>query len=345
MSAVDTPLERAKALLSIYDLWALLGLPGRPGKSCKSPFREDHTASFSVYRDGRRWKDFASAESGDAVDFLARALGLSSNDACREFIRIAGGGNTLPAVGKSPAKKSESEESKKKRKRERWPVLEVPTDEELCMIAGARGFSVEGLRVAADRGLLWCADSAEGRAWVVTDSKRLNAQARLLSGKTWKCIGGKKARTLPGSEAAWPIGLREASSFDRIALVEGSSDFLAAFHLAWVAGRENDVAPVAMLGASLAIPDDALPLFEGRSVRIFPDNDAAGLGAAARWMGQLERVECKVDFFSFDGLLTTSGEPVKDLCDFVVLDVDSWEHDRDSIESAFHFGGERRAAA
>ena len=99
-------------------------------------------------------------------------------------------------------------------------------------------------------GLLSCADSREGRAWIITDSRRRNAQA---APDIWPTMGAHrrmKAWTLPGSQAAWPIGLREASSFSAIALVEGGPDLLAALHLAWCAGVEDRVAPVAMLGAS-----------------------------------------------------------------------------------------------
>lgn len=44
--AYDSPLEVAKERLSIPDLWRLLNLPGKPGRSCRSPFREIVTRVF-----------------------------------------------------------------------------------------------------------------------------------------------------------------------------------------------------------------------------------------------------------------------------------------------------------
>ena len=107
---------------------------------------------------------------------------------------------------------------------------------EIEAIAEFRGLSIEGVSLAAEVGLLQCADSSEGRAWIVTDSRRRNAQARRIDGQTWKHIGDKKAWTLPGSEAAWLIGLSEAAPFPLIFLVEGGPDLLAAFHPVWCAG-------------------------------------------------------------------------------------------------------------
>ncbi len=107
--------------------------------------------------------------------------------------------------------------------------------------------------------------------------------------------------TLGGSRASWPVGLLEASQYPVIALVEGGPDLLAAFDLILKSGVKKIIAPVAMLGASLSIPDDALPLFEGKRVRIFPHTDAneAGTSAARRWAGQLQSVAMKVDGYAF----------------------------------------------
>jgi hypothetical protein len=59
---------------------------------------------------------------------------------------------------------------------------------------------------------------------------------------------------------------------------------------------------VAMFGSSNQIHDDALPLFKGKSVRIFPHNDAdmTGMNAAIRWRRELLKVGASaVDFFDF----------------------------------------------
>jgi hypothetical protein len=86
----DSPLQAAKEELPIPALWQLLNLPGKPARSCRSPFREDRNPSFSIYDGGRKWKDYATGEGGDAVDFVAVAFGISNEDACRKLIELAG---------------------------------------------------------------------------------------------------------------------------------------------------------------------------------------------------------------------------------------------------------------
>lgn len=343
----DSPIAAAKERLSILQLGAMFFPDWRAGKSCKSPFREDRSDSFSVYADGRKWKDFATSEGGDAADFVAMSCGLSPADGARKLIELAG---VLPPERTNMPRKpvrshGDIEAEDKARKRATWPTFEEPTAQEIRAIAELRGLSPEGVRLAADRGLLWCADSQEGRAWIVTDSRRVNAQGRLLSGNTWQRIGGKKAWTLPGSEAAWPIGILESSPLPAIALVEGSPDLLAGFHLAWCADEEDRIAVVAMLGASNRIPDDALRHFAGKHVRIFPDADDRGQEAGQRWARQLAGAGVTVSGFSFAGLVQSDGSPAKDLNDFAHVDPDTWEGERDSIEEAFAFAPQARTAA
>ena len=73
MITTDSPLQAAKERLLIPDLWQWLNLPGNPGRSCRSPFREDRSPSFSIYADGRKWKDHATGD-----------------DASRRLIEMAG---------------------------------------------------------------------------------------------------------------------------------------------------------------------------------------------------------------------------------------------------------------
>ena len=79
-----------------------------------------------------------------------------------------------------------------------------------------------------------------------------------------------------------------------------------------------------MLGASLSIPEDALPLFAGKRVRIFGHADDAGRKAAQRWATQLQSVGVDVDAFNFAGLVQVSGSPIKDLNDALFADAKSF---------------------
>jgi hypothetical protein len=202
--------------------------------------------------------------------------------------------------------------------------------------------SVDALKLASVRGFLWFCDMDDGpdsiRAWIITDRTRRNAQARRLDGERWRhswesdvkqwipveCERRRKVRGFSGNQASWPVGLEEAQRFDSIAILEGI-DLLAAFHFLIAENREDAVAPVAILGASNRIPKDALNLFAGKRVRIFPHADDAGLRAAANWEAQLRPVVAHIDAFDFTGLLQAGGKPVLDFNDLTNVDCDCLE--------------------
>src|SRR6266540_3742129 len=211
-------LEAAKDRLRIPNLWRHFGFSGEPKTSCRCPWREDHHPSFSVSDDGCLWHDFTTNEGGDAIDFLARASGLSRADACRKFIELARGGHIAPHLKPAPPKKE----------RPRFQCFERGSIAELKRLSQLRNMSLEGLQFAIERGLLWFATLRGLRAWIVTDGERVNAQARRIDGGLWEHLDGSpKVWTLPGSWAGWPIGIKEAQPFPAIALCEGGPDFLA----------------------------------------------------------------------------------------------------------------------
>ncbi len=306
-----SPLERAKDLLSIPELWHLRGWPGKAGKSCLFPNGTDKRPSASVFADGRLMKDFRTGKSYDAPALLAEVEGLSPDAACRLFIQLAG----VRADDPPAPPRVRKVEPPVARVKPVLPRLHPLTESETLALARLRFVSTAAARLAEKGGFLRCGESREGRAWVLRDASGWVAVARRMDGKGWECLGGAKARLLRGSRAAWPLGAEEASSFPAIALVEGGPDFLAAYHFILEAGMEERVAPVAMLGAGMGIDAEALSLFRGKRVRIFVDDDEAGSRAFARWSEQLRSVEAVVDGFGFSGLIHASGEPAKDLND------------------------------
>src|SRR4051812_37789810 len=99
------PLQLAKELVTIPVLGRHLFPNWQAGRTCHSPFRQDRHKSFSVFDEDRRWKDHAESTGGDAVDFLARAKGLSLSEAAQEIITLAGSAAVKRAEPKSaPAK-------------------------------------------------------------------------------------------------------------------------------------------------------------------------------------------------------------------------------------------------
>ena len=314
----QSTLAEAKARLNIHALWNHFDFAGKPSASCRSPFRQDDKPSFSVNADGTLWNDFATGEAGGAVDFLQRASGLPQKDACRKFIALAGGSSAL--TPHSARQQSKPADTKPKPV---FPDFNAGTPAEIQRLASLRKIGREGIEFASERGLLWFAMLKDLPAWIVTDSARVNAQARRLDGQQWEHIGAK-AGTLPGSWASWPVGIVEAQPFPAIAICEGGPDLLAAFHFIMCEGRESNCAPVAMLGAYQRIHADALPLFTGKRIRIFGHADEAGRGAVERWSAQLASVGADVDAFSFAGLHQGDGKPVKDLNDSLLMDVGSF---------------------
>ncbi len=323
-STLADTLADAKARLNIHALWIHFNFTGKPSASCRSPFRDDHKPSFSVNADGTLWNDFATGEAGDAVDFFQRASGLPQKDACRKFIELAGGQFTPAPYAARP--QSAPAEAKPKPV---FPDFKNGTADEIQHLASLRKIGREGIEWASERGLLWFATLKDCPAWVVTDSARVNSQARRMDGQQWKHVGAK-AWTLPGAWASWPIGIMEAKDFPAIALCEGGPDFLAAHYLAlWEQSthhtkRDVSCAPVAMLGASQRFHADALPMFTGKRVRIFGHDDDAGRGAVERWAAQLASVGANVDAFSFAGLVQVDGKPVNDLNDSLLMDTASF---------------------
>ena len=312
---MDSPIQRAKTLLPIPILWQRLGLPGKPRRSCRSPFRPDRSPSFSVYDGGQHWRDFGTGDHGDAVDFLARAAGCDQHEAARRLIALAG---TAPV----PRPAAEP------RRRLCLPEVTGGSPDQHRQLAELRGISVEGVSLAARRGLLRFGEWKGRTAWFVLDATRRNAQARRMDGNPWPEIGDKKAFTLPGSQAAWPLGIGEARQSASVALVEGGPDLLAAFHFCWCENRAAGCAPVAMLGASLSIHPDALPVFTAKRIRVFAHDDPAGQVALCRWADQLRRVGATVDAFRFTGLRRCDDKPASDLNDLAAIHPHDFEHKR-----------------
>ncbi len=318
-------LAEAKQRLTIHDLWRHFGFEGEPSKSCRCPFHEDRSNSFSV-TDGTVFNCFAGCGRGDAVSFYALASGLPHKEACRAFIAIAGGAS-LPATPRPPKPKPENEEREKAARREQWPFFESPVPGEdgaprhaMPLLAKLRHVSLEGVQLMASRGLLYFTTWKGLPSWVVTDDARKNAQVRRMDGGRWGSPEGPKAWTLPGSEALRPIGARESQQFPVVLFVEGSGDLPAAHHFIHAQGHHADAAAVAMLGAGMNIHPASLPVFGGKRVWIFPHTDKPGRAAAARWAEQLATVEATVDAVDFTGLVMADGSPIEDLNDCTRID-------------------------
>lgn len=290
------------------------------GWTSRCPGHEDRNPSLSI-SEGHDGKILLKCFRGCSAERIVAALGLKEADLFPSTRRI----NIPTSIVRPPAKLGPTQEVTPRQ----WPEFIAPVEDGgmeehlayllLRRVAGIRGLSVEGLMLAAERGLLRFTAHGRTLAWVITDGGRLNAQVRRLDGKTWAEIGGKKAWTLRGSRAAWPIGAQESQPFQTVLLTEGGPDLLAAHHFIRLHVRERDVAAVSLLGSSNSIPDDALPLLIGKRIRIFAHADQAGIEGASRWKSQLQIVGAVVDIADLRGLFRSDGCEVKDLNDAAMV--------------------------
>jgi hypothetical protein len=94
----DSLLKRAIATVTVDQLWEHFGFKprGRANPVC-SPFRDERHPSFSVYDEGRRWKDHATGEGGDAFDFYQRVTKQNASASFVAFIEFAGLASELKA--------------------------------------------------------------------------------------------------------------------------------------------------------------------------------------------------------------------------------------------------------
>lgn len=312
-------LDQAKRQLPLPKLMALLGHGDRAKKSARCPLHEDSSASFSVFpgTDGElRWKchaDCGEPSQGDPIDFLARARNLTNADACREYIKMAG-------IIEAPLRTAPAATA---RSGLVLPPLHPGSDAEHVALGALRSLGNAGLRLATERGLLRFGRWRDQAAWFVTDSAGLNAQVRRLDGELWP--QGCKALTLPGARAAWPLGAGQVAAHRIVLFCEGGPDLLAAHHFIDAEERAEDAVAVAMLGASLSIPPDALPHFAGKRVRFITHTDAPGRASVARWARQLTQAGARVDALALDGLRRVDGSPVKDLNGLTLIDPDDFE--------------------
>ena len=319
-------LDAAKSRLSIADAWNALGLPGEPRRTCCSPFREDRHPSFSIFADGRGWKDFATGEAGDVVSFVKSATGSTDAEAIRRVLELAGGIASPVALAPrhGPTK----------------PILapydglagldlQPPTIHEVLALAELRHWpTFAGLELAARRGLLRCADVKHWgdthRAWIFTDAARYSAQARRLDGEPWPGDGHTfKSKTLR-ADADHPPGLADIVACDRRAVLicEGEPDALAALLLAWAGDIADQVGVVCLAGASKPLPPAVLDTLRGRRCRVIRQTDPAGHKAALAWAESIHAAGIAVDLANLDGLTRADGTPSKDVADLLTRRAD-----------------------
>ncbi|MCB1209515.1 MAG: hypothetical protein KDK97_09325 [Verrucomicrobiales bacterium] len=317
MTINDLSIEEIKARLDIPTVWRLLALPGEPGKSIASPFREDRKPSFSVFDNGRRYRDHSTGDAGTVVDFVALALDLPLGDAVK-WARAHCGGAVVPVPMAAPTYRAKAGGGVGEKGRA-IPRLRLSRADELEALAALRGIKVETLKAAESCGLLMFTEWAGRVAWCVCDPGGRIAEGRRLDGRVWeayKTLPARKCHAWGGGKD-WPVNLEAAARCEKLLLVEGGPDVLAALEIVRREGVEGSVGVAGILGAgNTRLDPAALPFFRGKAVRLFPHADEAGRNAARAWARLLRDAgAARVDAFDLSGLIRADGEQGKDVCD------------------------------
>lgn len=322
-------LSEIKSRLNIFEVASRLGIEIKGnGRLICSPFRQDRKPSFSISPDGQLFNDFATGDKGDLIDFYALATKQSKGESIKDLSEWKGLANTKPTTYPRFKTERPTQQPEPTHPRPNIPPLQW-SDKGARRLQDMRGYSIEGQRIAFERGVFGFCEYKGLPAWLITDGAGRIAQARRVDGFQYSDSGaGHKAETLKNSDASTPAGIGAIGQSKYVALCEGSTDFLAAFHFAWVNDCENEIAPLAMLGAEQTINAAALDRLNGKAVLIIPDADGAGQKALKHWGDQIAKHAAKVLYFSFNGFHRIDGKPVKDLSDFIALDPDEWETSR-----------------
>jgi hypothetical protein len=313
-----------KARLPLPSLLDMLGLGVLAHKSAFCPFHENtDTPAFSVFQTmkGWRWRCHSQCGSGDEIDFIERLEKCSRGEAIVRYSQLAGVPGTSNYVPSQSRKTSLHVTS--------CVEIRFPDDlhkgcqAELDAVAKLRKVDFWAVATMQQNGVLLFGSVCGFDCWIVTDPTRKVAEARRLDGQMFPAFRGgneRKAHTLRGSSKSWPVGLilprHLHDAFQNILLVEGSGDFVAAYHLCIEKGiNGQNWQPVAMLGATARIHPEAFPLFRGKRVKIIPHIDEAGSGGAQNWATDLKQIGREVGGFDLAGLRTRDGSNVKDLND------------------------------
>ena len=289
----------AREKYSIGDAWEMFRLPGEPKASCKSPFREDRSPSFSIHHDGKAWTDHATGDGGDVVEFIRHAID-GDHKAVREWLRERlgidyhdHGHATAPS---RPAKAPQAPKSID------WPgELVEGTQATWEAFANRRGLTFPAVYSMVQLGILRFIKLPDGsKCYAITDDSRRAAEIRRLDGKPF---GESKAYPLRGVMKSWLPGLELLKAAPRetaVLITEGATDLLSAIDIYSRYRRHHagmqSWQPVALLGATCrTLHSEAEALIRGRHVRIVPDGDAAGDAMADHWTGLLRKIGCHVD--------------------------------------------------
>lgn len=277
--------DHIREIYRIPDAWRDLGLPGEPAPSCRSPWRKDRSPSFSVYDEGRKFKDHGTGEQGELYEFVKLSLDSNFKDAAKFIEDRTGTGPTIEsprprpkprpkAPPPEPLKLSEAEEEKVHRARlaltnafwNEEPIVDeilesLGLDHETLRYAswGSSGLGLATPSPGRDKYWL-CYRYPQGLKW-----RNPDPEAKAKGQPRFKWIVGK-------ATAPWRMEWVKPET-RTIYLTESESDCLALI----AAGIEADGVSVCVAApGSGNFKGEWGALFKGKRTIICFDNDEAG---------------------------------------------------------------------
>lgn len=277
-----------KSATTIPQIWKTLKLPGAPSKSCFSPFREDHKPSFSVYDQGRKFKDFSTGDSGSVIDFLLLAFN-GNKKLTNEFIN---GALENPSEFIAKASSCPSEPVLVEKSIKLPGELLEPSVWLIEQFAESRGFSLESSIELVKNSNVKFLKINNDLCYYVTDTLGKNGEIRRMDKQLF--FNGTKAYPLSGVDKSFLLGSDKLDS-NFILLVEGATDFLTAKVMGHESGQDCSV--LGLLGASCrTIHPSIIEKIRGKHVRICADADEAGEKMKKNWTNLLLDHGCSVDY-------------------------------------------------
>ncbi len=308
--------EDIKARHRIEDVMQQRGFKLRrsgTGFLCKCPLHgEQKGESFSIDTKKQLWKCFGKCQcGGDVIKLVMELEEVGAVEAAEilEGRRLMDDPPGTQRILRAPRERPQAAaEILTMRDLPHIPKLYAGEERHWKALAELRKLPhPAGVALAVRNGVLRFCLAYEKPAWAVLDvTEPCNVQVRRMDGGLW--FERAKVMGIKHNWARWPVGLTVAMKNPEaeIVLVEGTGDFIAAYHAA--ADGHTGGIPVAMFGASSPIHEGALVLMEGRKVYIIEQHDEAGALATERWCQQLIEAGCSVRVSK----VPTEGEDLND---------------------------------
>ena len=267
-------ITEAKQRLELPALLHREGLGAHAKKSACCPFHEDQHNSFSIYKNGSgdwRWKCFSQCGAGDEINFLEKHRGISSRDATKLFLEMAGdprGAVTpikkalVPVSASAPAPMSYD-----------WKrCVGALTENDLIRIGNQRWYSRAFVRELCNRGLVGCCVTGRWKGHLCFP---VHDNGKVVAAHVWIENCGEKSswRYDPTEIGARPFIIGHLIDGESIHVFESQWD---AFAFMDVSGERSGV--IATRGASNGALVSGL-IAESSTVYVWTQNDAAG----AKW--------------------------------------------------------------